>query len=195
MKKLLSLIGSFGFSILPLTNIFPIISCSIQNPIVKELSYADGKSNKDVLNFLLNPEIKLADSFKDSVLELPLQITDDNKLAKDYLNIYDEKIVDDNITYEIQGIEGNQVILDSIFEGNSFPTELIEIFPELEDLKSNIDFFKYSGTTHLLSLKGYKGSSNFTLFIYEVNLSLKKKGLYETRKTTNRKLYKIDVEI
>ncbi|AKU80009.1 hypothetical protein [Spiroplasma turonicum] len=190
MKKFLKLFFSLNFL---MSSLFTVYSCSATE-VTNELTFCDSDSEKNLTTFLRSDNVSIFNSFFENDFNFPLDI-ENNKLNKDYTDIYERRYVDNDFIYDYSSVEGNQVVMDVNEKGNAFPNEINNIFIETNNLQSDFSILEYSGVTYILTLKGYKGFSNYTIFIYKTILSSENDKDKVIRKTTFQKIYKKNINI
>ncbi|ASP28477.1 hypothetical protein SCORR_v1c07050 [Spiroplasma corruscae] len=195
MKKILLLISSFMSFLFPTIITSYVSSCQSYLTYLPDLTYNNSDGEFEVTNYLTSNDVVLSENFVDNSFELPLSITKDGKLSKDYLDV--ENYIENNEMgkFIYQGFEGNQILSSIEVDENAFSNKLINIFAELRQLKYNVDSENYTGYTYIISLKGFKNDSVYTLFVYRVDLSSYYEGSIKVFKTQNTKVYKKAVHI
>ncbi|AKX34222.1 hypothetical protein SLITO_v1c05880 [Spiroplasma litorale] len=170
MKNLLSLFATLGVASSTIGITANVISCgdNAKGDDIKpapELTYKEGKKNIDVVNILKDEELTTILSTKK-----PLQVGEDKKLGVNYEDTTElPKIGKINLDGQVINFS------DSDDENSSLlGAKIKEIFKELDDLNPSVEEGDVNViTTHLMTIKGTKGDSNFTLFVY--------KGIFENK--------------
>ncbi|ASP28423.1 hypothetical protein SCORR_v1c06510 [Spiroplasma corruscae] len=157
MKKILSILLSFGLLVTSNSLLSNVVSCG-DSSFIKELSYNNGKSDRDVISILTDAKILYINSESNK-----LSISSDNKLDEDYKDSENQGIN----PFGIDGlvIDG-ALILPKDYQKNTNPfvKELKEIFDETINL-NGLESEKEGSVLNLyvFSIKGNKGDSKFNI--------------------------------
>ncbi|AKX34351.1 hypothetical protein SLITO_v1c07260 [Spiroplasma litorale] len=173
MKKILSILGSLGIISSSATLSSNVVSCADNS---KELTFKDGKSNKDVVNLFIDKTKTNIFNYEEGNEHHPVSVID-NKLGEDYLDLTDKFNWG---KYSFGNVDGQVLIFESMPKDSMefLGKDLNEIFNEVSSLQTINETTENSLkiTVYVSTIKGSKGDSLFQFSIYEFSLELSDTG-------------------
>ncbi|ASP28413.1 hypothetical protein SCORR_v1c06410 [Spiroplasma corruscae] len=180
------------------------VDTSFSITVIKQLEYKEGKTDSDIISYLQTAEeIEITNIINDNSDEKKALQISDKKLSVSYedtAKLTENPTEEENVTYEIDGFEGSMIYMTepqsrSIEPFNSFTTKFNEIFKDAENFKSNYDKSDFTGSGHIVTIKGTKGANTFDLFIYKFDLSQTTSNNKTIKKSISTKIFSKKITI